>query len=166
MSTWGLWGALRSFHAIVLGMSTGRSFPFCSRPPPGCAPLCSSFRLSRGYRGSDLSCGVSQGGQHPQVTNCHLGTLRRIHQEQPCPQHPSSDHVHHGRPGALWQVSEAPAAQLRPSSASPLTSDQLPVAVIPGYVGGKDFFPFYFSWWFSEESLLCSNSHYSPCPLP
>nr|XP_017515923.2 Meckel syndrome type 1 protein isoform X4 [Manis javanica]XP_017515924.2 Meckel syndrome type 1 protein isoform X4 [Manis javanica] len=83
------------------------SFPFCNRPPPGCAPLCPSFRLFRGCQGSDPSCCGSQGGQHPQVTNCHLETLRRICQKQSCHQYPSSDNVHHGRPGAIWKVGPA-----------------------------------------------------------
>ncbi|XP_057357300.1 tectonic-like complex member MKS1 isoform X4 [Manis pentadactyla] len=63
--------------------------------------------LFRGCQGSDPSYCGSQGGQHLQVTNCHLETLRRICQEQPCHQHPSSDNVHHGRPGAVWKVGPA-----------------------------------------------------------
>nr|XP_017515920.2 Meckel syndrome type 1 protein isoform X1 [Manis javanica] len=63
--------------------------------------------LFRGCQGSDPSCCGSQGGQHPQVTNCHLETLRRICQKQSCHQYPSSDNVHHGRPGAIWKVGPA-----------------------------------------------------------
>lgn len=47
---WGLWGAFMVLYASVLHMSTNWSFPFCSRPPPGYAPLCSSFRLFGGAR--------------------------------------------------------------------------------------------------------------------
>lgn len=91
---------LWSFPASVLAYPSS----WASHSAPGRVPLCSGFR---GCQGNDPSCAISQGGWHPQVTNCHLGTLRRIRQEQPCHQHPSSDNVHHGRPGALWKVSEA-----------------------------------------------------------
>lgn len=136
---WGLGGPLRSFHTTVLGMPTNSRFPFRSRPPPGHAPLSSSFRLSRGAQGSNPSCGVSQRGRHPQVTHCQLGTLRRFHQEPARHQHPSSDNVHHGRPGALWKVSEASHCPAQVLILIASTDHHLPDVVTPGYTGGRDF---------------------------
>uniref|UniRef100_A0ABI7ZH19 MKS transition zone complex subunit 1 n=1 Tax=Felis catus TaxID=9685 RepID=A0ABI7ZH19_FELCA len=66
------------------------------------------------YTDSDRYTNVEEGGRHPQVANCHLGTIRRICQEQPCHQHPSSDNVHHGRPGALWKVDSNGVITVKP----------------------------------------------------
>lgn len=133
----------------------GPSMPECSVCPPtrashstvgphlamlSCVPA-SGF--SGGFQGCDPSCVISQGGWHPQVTNCHLGTLRRVRQEQPCHQHPSSDNAHHGRPGPLWKVSEASHCLAQILIISPFTNHHSPVKVILGFMGGRDFFLFF-----------------------
>uniref|UniRef100_A0A452QM98 MKS transition zone complex subunit 1 n=1 Tax=Ursus americanus TaxID=9643 RepID=A0A452QM98_URSAM len=105
------------------------------------------------------------GRWHPQVTNCHLGTLRRVCQEQPCHQHPSSDNVHHGRPGALWEVSEALAAQLRSSSSS-LATHHLPCYSPPGECGREGLFLLFLLSRTWKKVFDYDNSHYSLCPLP
>lgn len=115
---------------------------------------CSFFRLFREARGSNPSCGVSQGGRHPQVTNCQLGALRRFHQEPPRHQHPSSDNVYHGRPGALWKVSEAFHCPAQSSSSlPPLTIIYLVSLTWDIWEKGTSF-SFYASSLFSEESIL------------
>lgn len=171
----GVVGALLCFfHALVLDMSTlnhlepmyvhlQNEIPIPQSASTWACSLPSSVRLFRGCQGSDVSCGVFQGGQHSQVTNYHLGTLRRVRQEQPCHQHASSDNAHHGRPGALWKVSEAShcPAQTLTTVSSPR---HLHIIVILGYVGkGRDFF--FFLVVLRRKCFYQDNSHHSLCPL-
>lgn len=138
--------------------------PRASRSAGGLPWVCSP-RCLRAFWGVPPSCGVFQGRWHPQVTNCHLGTLRRVCQEQPCHQHPSSDNVHHGRPGALWEVSEALTAQLRSSSSS-LVTHHLPCCSPPGECAREGLFLLFLLSRTQKKVFDYDNSHYSLCPLP